>query len=38
MTFGLLLTPGYGGRVYFLTGKEFITIQVMPKPLLPAAK
>ena len=38
MTFGSLLTPGYGGRVYFSTGKGFITMLVMPEPWLPAAK
>jgi len=31
MTFGSLITPGYGGRVYFSTGKGFIVMQVMPK-------
>lgn len=30
MTFGSLITPGFGGRVYFSTGKGFITMQVMP--------
>ncbi|MCU0787501.1 MAG: PQQ-like beta-propeller repeat protein [Verrucomicrobia bacterium] len=25
-----LLTPGYGGRVYYSSGKGFITLQVMP--------
>jgi hypothetical protein len=25
-----LITPGYGGRVYFPTGKGFITLQVRP--------
>lgn len=30
MTFGSLITPGYGGRIYFSTGKGFITMQVMP--------
>jgi len=27
---GSLITPGFGGRVYFPTGKGFITLQVMP--------
>ena len=30
MTIGSLITPGFGGRVYFPTGKGFITMQVMP--------
>lgn len=30
MTFGSLITPGYGGRVYFSTSRGFITMQVMP--------
>jgi hypothetical protein len=25
-----LVTPGFGGRVYFPTGKGFIVLQVMP--------
>jgi hypothetical protein len=25
-----LITPGYGGRVYFPTGKGFVTLQVRP--------
>jgi hypothetical protein len=33
-----LLTPGYGGRVYFLTGKGFLVLQVKPKPLPPSSK
>ena len=28
---GSLITPGFGGRVYFPTGKGFIAMQVMPK-------
>jgi hypothetical protein len=32
MTFGSLITPGFGGRVYFATGKGFITMQVLPAP------
>lgn len=31
MTIGSLITPGFGGRVYFLTAKGFITLQVMPE-------
>jgi hypothetical protein len=31
MTIGSLITPGFGGRVYFPTGKGFIVLQVMPK-------
>ena len=30
MTIGSLITPGFGGRVYFLTGEGFITLQVVP--------
>jgi hypothetical protein len=30
LTIGSLITPGFGGRVYFPTGKGFITMQVMP--------
>jgi hypothetical protein len=30
MTFGSLITPGFGGRVYFATSKGFIVLQVMP--------
>jgi hypothetical protein len=30
MTFGSLIAPGFGGRVYFATGKGFITLQVVP--------
>jgi hypothetical protein len=32
MTFGSLITPGFGGRVYLSTGKGFIVLQAMPKP------
>ncbi len=32
LTVGALITPGFGGRVYFPTGKGFITMQVMPAP------
>jgi hypothetical protein len=38
MTFGSLITPGFGGRVYFSTGKGFIVLQVMPKPSSPSTK
>lgn len=31
MTFGSLVTPGFGGRVYFATGRGFLVLQVMPK-------
>jgi hypothetical protein len=30
LTLGSLITPGFGGRVYFPTGKGFITMQVKP--------
>jgi hypothetical protein len=30
-TIGSLITPGFGGRVYFPTGKGFIVLQVQPK-------
>ena len=32
LTLGSLITPGFGGRVYFPTGKGFITLQVKPTP------
>jgi len=32
MSHGQLVTPGFGGRVYFPTDKGFITMQVMPMP------
>jgi hypothetical protein len=35
---GSLITPGFGGRVYFPTGKGFIVLQVVPKPAAPAGK
>jgi hypothetical protein len=28
---GSLITPGYGSRVYFSTGKGFIVLQVQPR-------
>jgi hypothetical protein len=31
LTPGSLITPGYGGRVYFPTAHGFIVMQVMPK-------
>lgn len=31
MTFGSLITPGFGGRVYFSTDEGFIDMQVLPK-------
>ena len=30
LSIGALITPGFGGRMYFPTGKGFITLQVMP--------
>ena len=27
-----LLTPGFGGRVYYMTGKGIIVLQVLPRP------
>ncbi len=33
-----LITPGFGGHVYFPTGKGFLTMQVMPKPSPPSGK
>jgi hypothetical protein len=35
---GSLITPGFGGRVYFPTGKGFIVLQVMPKSSSPSSK
>jgi hypothetical protein len=32
MTFGSLITPGYGGRMYYSSSKGFIVLQVRPKP------
>lgn len=31
LTLGSLITPGFGGRVYFPTGEGFVTMQVKPK-------
>jgi len=33
-----LITPGFGGRVYYLTGKGIIVLQVLPKPSPPSSK
>jgi hypothetical protein len=33
LTQGSLLTPGFGGRVYFPFGIGFITMQVVPAPV-----
>ena len=30
LSIGALITPGFGGRVYFPTGKGFIVLQAMP--------
>jgi hypothetical protein len=38
LTPGALITPGFGGRVYFPTGKGFVTMQVMPAPASPKSK
>jgi hypothetical protein len=38
LTVGSLITPGFGGRVYFPTGKGFITMQVMPAGASPSSK
>ena len=38
LSLGSLITPGFGGRVYFPTGKGFITIQVMPKGSSPSGQ
>ena len=38
LTPGALITPGFGGRVYFPTGKGFITMQVVPATAPPASK
>ncbi len=38
MTIGSLITPGFGGRVYLLTGKGFITMEVMPAVAPPSSK
>jgi hypothetical protein len=32
---GSLITPGFGGRVYFPTGKGLQVLQVLPKPPVP---
>jgi hypothetical protein len=38
LTIGSLLAPGFGGRVYFPTGKGFIVLQVMPAAPSPPDK
>jgi hypothetical protein len=35
LSIGSLITPGFGGRVYFPTGQGFITLQVMPAAAIP---
>jgi hypothetical protein len=30
LSIGALITPGFGGRVYFPTGKGFMVLQVTP--------
>ena len=37
LTPGSLVTPGFGGRVYFPTGEGFIVLQVVAQPTHPAA-
>ena len=31
LTAGSLVTPGFGGRIYFPTVKDFVVMQVLPK-------
>ena len=38
LTAGSLITPGFGGRVYFPTGKGFMALQVVPAVASPAGK
>jgi hypothetical protein len=38
LSIGALITPGFGGRVYFPTGKGFIVLQAMPAAASPASK
>jgi len=38
MTIGSLITPGFGGRVYFPTGKGFIVLQVVPAAASPTTR
>ena len=38
LSIGALITPGFGGRVYFPTGKGFIVLQAMPAAAPPAGK
>ena len=35
---GSYITPGFGGCVYFPTGKGFIVLRIMPKSTSPACK
>lgn len=37
LTPGSLVTPGFGGRVYFPTAKGFIVMQVIPKSSPPSS-
>lgn len=37
LTPGALITPGFGGRVYFPTGRGFITLQVIPAAAPPSS-
>lgn len=38
LSIGALITPGFGGRVYFPTGKGFIVLQAMPAAAPSASK
>jgi hypothetical protein len=38
LTIGSLITPSFGGRVYFQTGKGFIALQAMPAAASPSSK
>jgi hypothetical protein len=38
LTFGSLITPGFGGRVYYPTATGFITLQVLPGAAKPASE
>ena len=35
ITINSLTAPGFGGRVYFPTAKDFIAMQVIPAPAMP---
>jgi hypothetical protein len=37
LSIGALITPGFGGRVYFPTGKGFIVLQAKPATAAPAS-